>query len=84
MFELSRFKKLRSVAYVISVIFFLAAIVSFTKGGGDSLFNYPFASVFMLLFLGLAVTFFFIAICMSALQKDISEELKYLSDRLSK
>lgn len=83
MFELSRIKKLRSVAYVLSVIFLLAAIVSLFKGGSDALFNYPFASAFMLLFLGLAVTFFFIAICMSALQKDISEELKSLSDRLN-
>lgn len=84
MFELSRFKKLRFVAYVFSAIFFLAAIVSLFKGGSDVLFNFPFASVFMLLFLGLAFTFFFIAICMSALQKDIYEELKGLSDRLSK
>ncbi len=73
MFELSRLKKRKVMANILCIVCFIATIACLYRGGCDPLFNYPYASVFMLFFLALSIIFFFIGICISALQKDITE-----------
>lgn len=81
MFELSRTKRMRTVLSILSAISFALCIIALAKGGSDSLFNYPFATVLMFIFAGLALVFLLGALCLSALSKDVKEELKDISEK---
>lgn len=85
MYHFDRTKKVVIFFYILSVISFVLTILGFANGGEEMLsygfINNPLAAILMVVSFGLFLVTLLAGLGLSALTKDIAEELKLLENR---
>ncbi len=85
MYELERTKKFSVALFVIAAVAFVLAVAGFLKGGGELMMNgyenEPGAVTMMAIFTPVALLSLLGGIALRKVNKDVSELLRYLSER---
>lgn len=85
MYHFDRTKKMVVIFYLLSAISFLLTIIGFAYGGGEMLrygfINTPLAAILMVVSFGVFLISLLTGLGLSALTRDIAEELKLLENR---
>ncbi len=85
MYHFDRTKKMVVIFYLLSAISFLLTIIGFAYGGGEMLrygfINTPLAAILMVVSFGVFLISLLAGLGLSALTRDIAEELKLLENR---
>ena len=82
MFAMEKIKRCEIYAVLLSIGFLLLGGWGFVKGGveiiADGFMNEPFPSIVMVVSVGLAIVFAFVAYALGCIRKDIQQKLNYL------